>query len=146
MFWIIFGFNGKLADGNGALPVLSFREEGGTIHLCIILGIAIVILVLFMIYAFKDNSEIKIYNNGYEVDHYKNNNLFSPGRIAQYAFLVLLIIELITVVVRVMTLNMWLTYTSIFERDIMILGFEFMAVYYLIFIGSLFYEYIDKRK
>lgn len=146
MFWITFGFNFQFYSKEGLEPVVTYIEKNGGLHLAVLLFLAIALAGLFVLYSYKDSKRVEMFDNGHDVSFVPKDNFFSMVRTAQYVFLALLIIDLVTCLLRLVSLDPTLPYTKIYERGMMILGFEFLALYALVFVGSLVIELIRERR
>ena len=145
MFWMMFIFNAQFGIHGGVENVKKFIEVQGSTHLTVLLILGVLLLVLFTIYALKDNKRLIMYNDGYDISFHTHDNLLSKWRIGQFIFLILLVINFVTRIYRVNILDPTAPYNLIFQQDLMMFGFEFMAVYSIAFVGTLIFEYFKNR-
>ncbi len=146
IFWVTFIFNLRMIqyDYTPAL-IRTYIAEGGIIHISIIGILAIITLILFIIYAINDSSKIELFNDGFEVTLHKKDNLFSFIRICQFLVFSLVVINSITCLYRLYTLDPKIYYTYVFDRHWLVLGFTFMSFYLLFITGSLIFEIINDK-
>ena len=58
MFWITFSFNGQFYNGGAIDSITMYMQENGHIKLLVIMILAIVITLLFIVYAIKDSKRM----------------------------------------------------------------------------------------
>lgn len=146
MNWIVFLYNPQFYIDTVPQTVGKYIEGNAFVHMSIILGIVLLLIALFAVYAIKDSKRTEMYDDGSEISFMSKDNLLSKTRIVQSIFLAFLLLDVVTCLNRLFTLDRTAPFIKVFERVLMIISFEFMAFYMIVFVGILVFEFMQDRE